>query len=497
MRKALFLLISSLALVPDIYAALPASTVWESRTATGSDNNGGCYAAGSTGVDYSQQNTAQFSGTNLATTSTSTVVTAAVHTFVANDVGNCIHVTAGTGWTPGFYSILSVASGQATLDRAPAAASTSGGTWAEGGALANPQTAITNTTASNVIWVSGSLSETSSLLVNVAGPAHNTNTAPLNRLIGYGTSRGDSGRLSITMASGSGYAGINVTVAGWIVSNVNINCNSLASSSAIITSAGITFRNGKLFGCTANTPVLFNGSVTQVHNVEITGMSSVNAIQAGNSSGATRITHVWVHDNTLSASAIRIVGPGTIRFCVLSNNTGATADGISVSTNTLPEVSNNTVYNSGRHGINVATTVFDGGWIHNNILVGNGGYGLMASSGAGRGGDPDLDGNAYYNNALGTRNNADDTTVNPQNAGVYTNTLDVILTANPFSNANADDYTLNAVAGGGLAARGTGTPGTISSLTSQGYMDFGAFQVQGVTNVTQTACQTSGTAYAQ
>ena len=46
--------------------ALSASTVWEVRPATGSDNNGGGFVTGASGTDYSQQGTAQYALTAIA-----------------------------------------------------------------------------------------------------------------------------------------------------------------------------------------------------------------------------------------------------------------------------------------------------------------------------------------------------------------------------------------------------------------------------------------------
>ncbi len=108
--------------------AISANTVWECRASgTGvSDNNGGGYAP----ITVST-----FSGTDLVVdASLNTKVTSATHNFVLADAGTRIYVTAGTGWTPGFYTILSTGSNAATLNASPAPTSTTGGTWAEVGA---------------------------------------------------------------------------------------------------------------------------------------------------------------------------------------------------------------------------------------------------------------------------------------------------------------------------------------------------------------------------
>jgi hypothetical protein len=51
-------------------------------------------------------------------TSAAPVVTSALYTFVAADVGASVYIKTGTNWIPGFYRIVSVAGGAATVDRA-------------------------------------------------------------------------------------------------------------------------------------------------------------------------------------------------------------------------------------------------------------------------------------------------------------------------------------------------------------------------------------------
>ena len=70
-------------------------------------------------------------GTNLQTTADASgkVVTPDGYTPVDRDVNTFIQVTAGTGWTTGFYRILSHDGTSWTLDESPAAPSTTGGSW--------------------------------------------------------------------------------------------------------------------------------------------------------------------------------------------------------------------------------------------------------------------------------------------------------------------------------------------------------------------------------
>jgi hypothetical protein len=76
---------------------------------------------------------AEASGNNLSTTSDPKIVDA-TYNFQASDVGSFLSIMGSSNglWTPGLYRIVSVASGNATLDRAPGPASTSGGYWVVG-----------------------------------------------------------------------------------------------------------------------------------------------------------------------------------------------------------------------------------------------------------------------------------------------------------------------------------------------------------------------------
>mgnify|MGYP003132007893 CR=1 FL=1 len=113
-------------------------SIWEVRT-TGSDTNGGGFV-GSAGSDYTQQNSPQYSGTDLEVNSSNNlqVKSTTAGSPVAADVGNVICISAGTFWTTGWYEIQSQDGTWWTLDRSPNAAGSTGGTFAVGGALASP-----------------------------------------------------------------------------------------------------------------------------------------------------------------------------------------------------------------------------------------------------------------------------------------------------------------------------------------------------------------------
>lgn len=114
--------------------ALAEGTVWEIRT-TGSQVNGGGFYNRSPGtsVDYSQQDAAQLTVTDLATDGAGTGLSSATGGFTAAMVGNIVRITGGT-LTAGWYEITAYTdTNNVTIDRS-AGLSKTGGTGNVGGA---------------------------------------------------------------------------------------------------------------------------------------------------------------------------------------------------------------------------------------------------------------------------------------------------------------------------------------------------------------------------
>ena len=80
-------LLALLLLAAPSWAAISLSMIFEVHQA-GSNNDAGCFKEGASGTDYSQQNAAQYTFSDLAIdAATNTKVTSASHNFVATDVG--------------------------------------------------------------------------------------------------------------------------------------------------------------------------------------------------------------------------------------------------------------------------------------------------------------------------------------------------------------------------------------------------------------------------
>lgn len=76
--------------------------------------------------------TSALTGTNLTVDSViNTDVTPDGYTPVSSDVGKIIRITGGTGFTAGYYEVLSLQSGKWRLNASPAAVSVAGGLWRE------------------------------------------------------------------------------------------------------------------------------------------------------------------------------------------------------------------------------------------------------------------------------------------------------------------------------------------------------------------------------
>lgn len=133
------------------------SAAWRVRPG-GNNANGGGYDASisGAGTDYSQQDSAQLSGTAGAGTGTTNFQDNGV-TFTSAMVGNAINIASGL--TSGVYFVVAfVDAHNVTLDRSPGTAT--GAVWKLGGAWADFWTNTSSASAiivpGNVVWILGS-----------------------------------------------------------------------------------------------------------------------------------------------------------------------------------------------------------------------------------------------------------------------------------------------------------------------------------------------------
>ena len=459
-----------------LFAALPANTTWEVRNA-GTDTNGGGFKAGGTGTDYSQQNSAQFSGTDLASTNGTTnpcVVTSATHNFVATDVDNIIQISAGTNWTAGFYQIVSTATNAATLDRACGSSATlSSGTWAVGGALktlSKLNTAMSTIEIQQFAWVKAdtTYSVSSTQTFNFFARA----TSSIQRFVtiqGYSSTRGDEGTPTIQASAGS-FAIITIAnnnnLDNLVFANFILDCNSQTSSTGLDIQNNFTNpQNLKFTGCSTGFKATgFAGECTRCY---ATGML---ASGFGFSTNSTFQCYICYAGDS-SASGVTGFGMvlGSCFSCFAVNLTGgSTSDGFGIGTLSLGgvQIVNSTCYNVTRDCYSVshpAASNLAPLTILNSIAAKPGRYGFNAVLAVPQGGWPEdynacwlSTGTACYNNWT---------------AGAH----DVTLSADPFTNGASQNFALNNTAGGGAAAKGVGFPGVLK-VGGTGSLDLGGLQ---------------------
>lgn len=175
--------------------ALASGTVFEVRTTGSQNNSGGFYdRTPGTSVDYSQQDSAQLTLTDLACVQASTTLTSATGGFTEAMEGNLIHITAGTNFTAGWYEVVDYTdTNTVTLDRTAATAGNGssgtgyvGGAFKIGGSLDDD---FANAlVAGNTVYIKAG---TYSLGESVSGANDGTAASPII-IYGYNSSRGDA-----------------------------------------------------------------------------------------------------------------------------------------------------------------------------------------------------------------------------------------------------------------------------------------------------------------
>lgn len=472
-------LLLSLLICAPLWATLPSYTTAWNVQSSGDDTNGGCFVTGASGTDFTLQNAAQTSFTDLVA-ATTTTITSAAHPFSSTDVGNCIHIASGTGWTVGWYSISSVSVVTATVDRAIATMGSTGGTGKEGGALATPKQCGTNmalsTAASCSVKADGTYSIASTVDISPSGP--NNGVAVM---YGYTTTRTDGGQVTFQAAAGlagSDFGMVRFTSApaGSVIANMILDCNNQTFVAAVLVNSNYeTIRNAKATNCsdygyrfnntgtcdrciTTNTPAAgisgtatsaaFSNNNTNVYCFYCEALGSTVNNKAGFDGwcGGVMVNSISAHFTGTTSDALR---------CVTQEG-----DGLTILNLSIYDITRDAIRYSEAQGIDTRPLT-----IRNLVASNIGGYCLDQVS--------SLVIKAEAGQAAYTFCNTTGAT------GFYNNwpagTGDVTLSTSPFTNGGSNDFSLNSTAGGGAAAKGLGFPGALS-VGGTGHLDPGALQ---------------------
>jgi hypothetical protein len=410
---------------------------------------------------------------------TSNVVSSASHSFVAADVGNCIHITTtGTGglFIIGYYEIISVAGGLATLDRAAASSTAAAaGTYYVGGAGATISNVNTNAQPGNTVYVkaTGNYTVTSTLTLTM-----NSATSPFvpYSFIGYTSTRGDNGQFTWTTSTNS-IALVTPTVAKNVLFE-NIIFSTTAGTpgygwegAATSDSSNISCYNCKFTGFTIGLYCDFNV------NSAIEGLYFVNSrVTASVSHGLLNSASTYIFGSMLDNNG----GDGAVwQSASIADSSSWIVENSIFYKNTLNGmvnpafgggvpvliVNHSDFSTNGQEGMLTGNTLLPTAQISNSIFDSNTTFGI--GSGASTNTFPwQLYNNAFYNNGSGQVQNV--------NAGIGT----ITLTASPYV-AVGTNFALNSTSGGGASLKQAGFPGVLSNGGGTGYANVGALDPMG------------------
>jgi hypothetical protein len=433
--------------------ALSAAIDWNIRT-DGAAANGGGYKRTAGTTDYSKQAAAQLSVSDAACTTGGVIVTSATGGFTAAMVGNVLYLS-GTHFTTGWYEIITYSdTNTITVDRDPTDGSNgSGGTLNVGGSLDGIGTLglIFQTAAQAVAGMRGYIRGGT---YNLANANVNTTGGPLDL---------DASEMDSKLFYLKGYATDAATIEDYTGDRPVINCNGNAPTQVIkLKGANNNGHRVSFVGIDGDSQAV-NGIVAGA-----VGYDSANDCAVSHCDGTAAYTGLGcVRCFAYSCAAIGFSGGQvtdchadscdsgygdvpTCSFCIASNNTGRgfeRASGMAVSC---------VSYNNGSDGF----YYYRASILINCISISDGEYSVR---------NGDANNLILYNFASDGAASGRILTATPFDLNPIT------LTADPFTNAAALDFSLNDAAGGGALCKAAGA----SPYGQTGYPDVGVVQSEG------------------
>lgn len=424
---------------------ISADMVWEVR-ANGVVDNGGGFVAGASGTDFSQQDSAQITRTDIVIDATNDdEVTSAGTPFTTAEVGNILNITDGTGFfAPARFEITAVDGGnKATLDRAAGNTGSTGGEATMGGAGNVADDGILGNSSDidpgNTVYIKADGTYT---LTADIGAFDGSENLPI-LVIGYNTTRGDNPVKADMPVFACGIREINTG------DNTTWEYVNAGGTSTEIFDTG---SNSKLYNCVAT---------------NTSGTSSRNAIE-GQSNGS--FSAIMCEAECTNGRAIEL--PGSNRGSMYGNYLHDSVAGIFYTGTSNGVTFSNNIIDTCTTGIELTSTSGSGIGIFSNTIY-NCTKGIDAI-------DPHI---VILNNII------DSCTTGIE----FTNRTDALIDWNNFSNNTADvsvavlgANTTSASPGFADAANGDFAPGAGVKATSSlgvfpgglttGFLDQGAVQ---------------------
>ena len=422
--------------------AIPPGSIWEVRT-TGNDANGGFFVPGSGGTDYSQQDSAQLSVSDVVTNGTTTA-TSVTGGFTAAMVGNGINI-AGT-----IYEVAArTDTNTITLDRT--ASSASGQTGKVGGAVATIGKAMGVIADSSAGNTGGNTVFIKSGTYTSGGSCYPPGATVVTRWIGYDTTR----TVSNTDANRPLFQASGLTlnyVLYHYVRNLVVDSVTKAGGSGLLGNSGVVTERCKV----KNANYLnFQNNLCKAIACE------VDTCLSGFDSPFT--TQVWYQDceaHDCTNTGFNLNNAYLSRCISYRNATGFEH----TSTVYASDYSQCVAYGNSGDGFKSPNTTLASSSYENCVAWGNGGYGFNFQTSA-----PVA---VLRGVAVGSNSSAN------FSATTMASTGQVALSADPFTSGSGGDFSLNTTSGGGAVLRAAGLPATFPAGTTASYLDIGAAQHQ-------------------
>lgn len=447
-----------------------AATVWRVRPG-GDDANGAGYDAtiSGAGTDYTQQDAAQLSLTDIACSSTTTV-TSATGGFTAAMIGNAIRITGG-GATSGYYFITAwTDTNTITVDRTPGAVTN--GTGKVGGAAATPWRIDDSANATGDKCVAGNkiyIRGAGSLYPGSADYTKASTYSPVEGDTTNGMTRwiGENGRPRLSMG-GNGYFSWNRSHR--LYQSLYLTRSAAQADEGVLSGSptGVGVLGCVIDGGDQNGPCLRLGRANFVLGCDIFGHASAPT------SGSLRRGIIGAqYDSFVAYNRIHHCGDDGVEYqaggmAIMNIIDHCKGNGIQVvnhgGDNWPIILHGNTIDANEGHGIDVASGHAQLIEIVNNILSNHTGSGKYGLNFAGTLATNDrllqmIDRNAYYNNT-GHRN------------GISAGTNDIDGTDPGYVDAATGDYRIGAA----LKALGFPIEDFAGVTGARSFMDIGALQ---------------------
>lgn len=435
--------------------AVGAGAEWRVRSG-GDDTNGGGFdpTLSGAGTDYTDQDSAQLTLTDLATADgTTTTLTSATGGFTSAMVGNCIKITSGTNFTTGYYFITAYTdTNTVTIDRSPATAAGSGGNGKLGGAFSHFD-GVLDTSASgpgsplvagNVIWVRGAGSDTPSSSDFTCSTYRQYTAGNLTN--GRIRWKGYNGRPRISVPGLTWY---NISHHSW--ENLECLCTGNGNNAfGVMSGAYCQVRNCRFDQAGYDMPQVWVSKITDCEFLNSGGTTSASSATCLIRSYATTIRNCLFVDQrgpaiTSGSDFVEFVNNNVIR----SRNSTAAINITSDPQFGVCQIVGNIIHDSSGDAIKFATA----GWIERfivreNIITGSGGYGIncAGTTALNDACASQVDRN-IYGSGTGIANSSGDLNNLSHGPNDETGVTD------PYTDESTDDYTINSTAGGGQVIR--------------------------------------------